>query len=288
MASNVINKVPSRKAFSFKPGNLSVHLILLLVAALMLVPFYWMIATSLKVDEDIFKVPPDLIPNPLNWENYPKVFDLQPMANALLNSLKIAILVTVGTLFTCSLAAYAFAKIKFKFSGVLFGIFLATIMIPGQITLIPLYIVFSKIGWVDTQLPLIVPGILLNAYGIFLLKQFMETVPTDYVEAAKLDGANHLQIYWRIMLPFCLPALVTLGLFTFLGNWNNFIGPLIFLNSESQFTVPLIINSFRTVYYVQWGLLMAASCVAVLPVLVLYLVAQRFFIQGIALAGLKG
>lgn len=277
-----------KRPSSFKVSSLLIHLLLLAIAVLMLVPFYWMVSTSLKMDEDIFKVPPDIIPNPVNWNNYPQVFQLQPMGNALLNSIKIAVIVTAGTLFTCSLSAYAFAKVNFKFRGIIFGVFLATFMIPGQITLIPLYIVFSDINWVDTQLPLIVPGVLLNGYGIFLLKQFMETVPTDYVEAAKIDGANHFSIYWRIMLPFCTPALVTLGLFTFLGNWNNFLGPLIFLNSDSQFTVPLIINSFRTVYYVQWGLLMAASCVAVLPVLILYLAAQRFFIQGIALAGLKG
>ncbi len=269
-----------------KPQRILLHLFLLLVVFILIIPFYWMIATSLKMDEDIFKSPPDIIPNPLNLDNYPQVFE--PMKAALLNSLKIALSVTLGTLFTCSLAAYAFAKIKFKFRSIIFGLFLATLMIPGQITLIPLYIVFSKIGWIDTPLPLIVPGILLNGYGIFLLKQFMESIPDEYVEAAKLDGANHFQTYWQVMLPFCTPALVTLGLFTFLNSWNNFIGALIFLNSDTQFTVPLVISSFRTVHYQQFGLIMAAACVGVVPILVLYLLAQKFFIEGINLAGLKG
>jgi multiple sugar transport system permease protein len=273
---------------SIRKGSVGVHLILMLAALAMIAPFYWMVSTSLKVDEDVFKIPPDLIPNPLNTANYPQVFELQPMARAFFNSTYIALVATVGTVFTSSLAAYAFAKVRFGGKGILFTTFLATIMIPGQVTLIPLYILFSRIGWIDTHWPLIVPAVLLNAYGIFLLKQFMEGIPTAYVESAKIDGASHFQIYSRIMLPLCKPALVTLGLFSFIGNWNNFLGPLIFLNTDTKFTVPLLINSFRTVYYVQWGLLMAASSVAVLPVLVLYLFAQRFFVEGITLSGLKG
>ena len=263
MAGNIgtLEQLTSRSKLKLR--RILLHLFLLLVVFILIIPFYWMIATSLKMDEDIFKSPPDIIPNPLNLENYPQVFE--PMKGALLNSLKIALSVTLGTLFTCSLSAYAFAKIKFKFRNILFGLFLATLMIPGQITLIPLYIVFSKIGWIDTPLPLIVPGVLLNGYGIFLLKQFMESIPDEYVEAAKLDGANHFQTYWRVMLPFCTPALVTLGLFTFLNSWNNFIGALIFLNSDTQFTVPLVISSFRTVHYQQFGLIMAAACVGVIP-----------------------
>lgn len=286
MAPNAGSFDTFKPRFRLKPQRILLHAFLLVVVVTLVVPFYWMIVTSFKFSEDVFKSPPDLLPNPVNWDNYPAVFE--PMKGALFNSLKIALSVTLGTLFTCSLAAYAFAKIKFKFRGMLFGLFLATLMIPGQITLIPLYIVFSKINWIDTPLPLIVPGVLLNGYGIFMLKQFMESIPDEYVEAAKLDGANHFQIYQRVMLPFCTPALVTLGLFTFLNSWNNFIGALIFINSDSQFTVPLVISSFRTVHYQQFGQIMAAACVAVVPILVLYLLAQKFFIEGINLAGLKG
>jgi multiple sugar transport system permease protein len=285
LSSKLINfRQPGR----FRPANLLIHGILLLGAITCLVPFYWMLVTSLKVDEAVFKMPPDIIPNPVNTANYQKVFELAPMMLALFNSTKIAVISTVGTLFTCSLAAYAFAKIRFRGKAAFFATFMATLMIPGQVTLIPLFILFSRIGWTDTHLPLIVPTVLINAYGVFLLKQFMEGIPNAYVEAAKLDGANHFQIYWKCILPLCKPAVVTLGLFTFLGSWNNFLGPLIFLSSEDQFTVPLIINSFRTVYYVQWGFLMAAACIAVVPILALYVFAQRFFIQGVSMSGLKG
>lgn len=268
--------------------NALIHLLLLAIAFTTFLPFYWMVSTSLKFDESIFKLPPDIVPTPLNLSNYPAVFSTMPMARALYNSSKIAVLVTFGTLFTSSLAAYAFAKIRFRKKQVFFVTFLSTLMIPGQVTLIPLYILFSRIGWIDTHWPLIVPAVLINAYGVFLLKQFMEGIPDAYVESAKIDGANHFRIYWNIMLPLCKPALVTLGLFSFIGSWNNFLGPLIFLNTDTLFTVPLIINSFRTVYYVQWGLLMAAASVAVIPIMLMYLGAQRFFIEGITLSGLKG
>jgi multiple sugar transport system permease protein len=268
--------------------KIAIYLVLLLVVFTTIVPFYWMVTTSLKTDETIFKMPPDFLPSPATGANYQQVFELMPMGNALLNSVKISVIATFGTLASCSLAAYAFAKIRFRFRNVLFFGFLATMMIPGQVTLIPLYILFSRMGWIDTHLPLTIPFMLLNAYGVFLLRQFMASIPDAYIEAARLDGATHLQIYLRIVLPLCKPALVTLGLFSFLGNWNNFLGPLIFLNTESNFTIPLIINSFRTAYGTQWGLLMAAACVAIIPPLVLYLLAQRFFIQGVALSGLKG
>jgi multiple sugar transport system permease protein len=177
MAGNVgsFDFETAKPRFRLRPQSLLLHAFLLLIVVALVIPFYWMVATSFKMNEDVFKSPPDLIPNPINWDNYPQVFE--PMKGALLNSLKIALSVTIGTLFTCSLAAYSFAKIKFRFRGILFGLFLATIMIPGQITLIPLYIVFSKINWIDTPLPLIVPGALLNGYGIFMLKQFMESIP---------------------------------------------------------------------------------------------------------------
>lgn len=274
--------------FPLRVKTLAIHLLLLLAATAFVAPFYWMLITSVKLEEDLFTVPPDLVPWPVTTSNYPQVFELMPMARAFFNSTKIAVISTLGTLVTCSLAAYAFAKIRFGLKSALFAGFLATIMIPGQVTLIPLYILFSRIGWVDTHWPLIVPQVLLNAYGVFLLRGFMEAIPDAYVEAAKLDGANHLEIWWRIMVPLCKPALVTLGMFTFVGNWNNFLGPLIFLNTDTKFTLPLIINSFRTVYFVEWGLLMAAACVAVVPVVLLYLVFQRFFVEGIALSGLKG
>lgn len=265
-----------------------VYLVLLVVLLATVTPFYWMLNTSLQTRENVFRWPPLLLPDPVYVENYQQVFDLMPMGNALWNSIKISSLATLGTLTSCSMAAYAFAKIRFRGKKAIFMGFLSTIMIPGQVTLIPLFIVFSRLGWVDTHLPLMVPFILLNAYGVFLLRQFMLGIPDAYIEAARLDGANPFQIYYQIVLPLCKPALITLGLFSFIGNWNNFLGPLVFLNTSSNFTVPLIINSFRTVYNVEWGLLMAASVVSIIPCLILYLVGQRYFVEGVTLAGLKG
>ena len=269
--------------------NFFSHLVLMAVAITMIFPFYWMLKTSFLTDSQALEMPPKLwFSFPLYFGNYKEVFELAATGRAICNSLFIAVVSTAGVLFTSSLAAFAFAKLRFPGEKKLFGLIFATMLIPSQVTLIPLYVVFSKIGWVDTHLPLIVPQIMVNAYGVFLIRQFMVSVPDSYIEAAKLDGAGYLRIYAGIMLPLCKPALVTLGMFTFVGNWNNFVGPLIYLNTEELFTLPLIINSFRSAYAVDWGLLMAGSTVAVLPLLLIYLFAQRSFIEGIAATGLKG
>lgn len=269
--------------------NFFSHLVLMAGAITMIFPFYWMLKTSFLTDSQALEMPPKLwFSFPLYFGNYKEVFELAATGRAICNSLFIAVVSTAGVLFTSSLAAFAFAKLRFPGEKKLFGLIFATMLIPSQVTLIPLYEVFSKIGWVDTHLPLIVPQIMVNAYGVFLIRQFMVSVPDSYIEAAKLDGAGYLRIYAGIMLPLCKPALVTLGMFTFVGNWNNFVGPLIYLNTEELFTLPLIINSFRSAYAVDWGLLMAGSTVAVLPLLLIYLFAQRSFIEGIAATGLKG
>ena len=269
--------------------NFFSHLVLMAGAITMIFPFYWMLKTSFLTDSQALEMPPKLwFSFPLYFGNYKEVFELAATGRAICNSLFIAVVSTAGVLFTSSLAAFAFAKLRFPGEKKLFGLIFATMLIPSQVTLIPLYVVFSKIGWVDTHLPLIVPQIMVNAYGVFLIRQFMVSVPDSYIEAAKLDGAGYLRIYAGIMLPLCKPALVTLGMFTFVGNWNNFVGPLIYLNTEELFTLPLIINSFRSAYAVDWGLLMAGSMVAVMPLLLIYLFAQRSFIEGIAATGLKG
>lgn len=269
--------------------NFFSHFVLMAGAITMIFPFYWMLKTSFLTDSQALEMPPKLwFSFPLYFGNYKEVFELAATGRAICNSLFIAVVSTAGVLFTSSLAAFAFAKLRFPGEKKLFGLIFATMLIPSQVTLIPLYVVFSKIGWVDTHLPLIVPQIMVNAYGVFLIRQFMVSVPDSYIEAAKLDGAGYLRIYAGIMLPLCKPALVTLGMFTFVGNWNNFVGPLIYLNTEELFTLPLIINPFRSAYAVDWGLLMAGSTVAVLPLLLIYLFAQRSFIEGIAATGLKG
>lgn len=265
------------------------HLVLLFAAVSMIFPFYWMIKTSFLTAGQALEMPPKLfLQFPLYFGNYKAVFELASTARAIGNSIFIAVVATAGVLFTCSLAAFAFAKMRFPGAEKFFGIIFATMLIPSQVTLIPMYVVFSKIGWIDTHLPLIIPQIMVNAYGVFLLRQFMVSIPDSYIEAVKLDGAGYFRIYSNIMLPLCKPALITLGMFTFVGNWNNFVGPLIYLNSEEKFTLPLIINSFRSAYAVDWGLLMAGSTIAVLPLLVIYLFAQKSFIEGITSTGLKG
>ncbi|MEK0316622.1 carbohydrate ABC transporter permease [Cohnella sp. 56] len=271
-----------------RTGTALSHLALILVCIVAVFPFYWMLTTAMKPREDIFLYPPQMFPGTFDFGSFPKVFELMPMAKAYVNSTMVAVLTTVGTLFTCSLAAYAFAKIPFRGSGTIFGIFLSTMMIPFTIILIPLYLVFSKLHWIDTMTPLIVPSVMMNAYGVFLIKQFMSGIPTAYIESAKLDGANHFKIFLKIMVPLCKPALITLGLFTFIGKWNEFVGPLIFLNSEEHFTIPLIIASFQGVYTIEWGLLMSAATVAVVPIMIMYLLTQKYYIEGIALSGVKG
>ncbi|GAB2571078.1 carbohydrate ABC transporter permease [Gracilibacillus alcaliphilus] len=265
-----------------------IYIVLITGALIMLVPFIWMISTSLKGQGAVFEYPPRLIPNPFEFENYRKAWSALPFALAYWNSLKITGLVTIGTLISCSMAGYAFAKINFVGKNFLFVVLLATMMIPGQITLIPMFMLFKEIGWVNTHLPLIIPPILTNAFGVFLLRQFMSTFPTELEDAARIDGLNTWQIYWKIVLPNCKPALAALGIFTFMANWNNFLAPLIYLNDESKFTIPLIIASFQGLYTTDWTVLMAASAISLIPVLIIYLFAQRYFIEGITLSGLKG
>lgn len=263
------------------------HVVLILGAAAMIIPFLWMISTSLKDFGQVFIIPPKWIPKPIMWSNYPNAWKALPFGNAYLNSIKIAVIVVAVQLLTASMAAYAFAKLKFKGRDVLFTIFLATMMIPGQVTMIPTFILMKYLGWIDTHLPLIVPGALFSAFGVFLLRQFMLGLPKELDEAAIMDGANHWTIYWRIALPLIVPAMTALGIFTFMGTWNNFMGPLIYLNTPEKFTVPMLLNQFKGQYITDWTLMMAASALAIIPVLIIYLIGQRYIIEGIALTGMK-
>lgn len=268
--------------------HLVLHVLLAIGAFFMILPFLWMLSTSLKAPGDVFIFPPKWIPNPILWSNYAKSWTLKPMASAYLNSIKISTLTTAGTLFTSSLAAFAFAKLRFRGQYVLFMILLATLMIPVQVTLIPLFILFKWINWIDTHWPLIVPAILTNAYGVFLLRQFFMSLPGELGDASEIDGCNPFQIYWFIYLPLSVPALVTLGIFAFLYHWNEFLLPLIYLNSLQKFTIPLMLATFQGAYTTDWELLMAAATIALIPVIVVYIFGQRYFVQGIALSGLKG
>jgi multiple sugar transport system permease protein len=276
-----------------KPGTntaqtIILHVILAFGAFVMVFPFIWMILTSFKDISQAFLIPPKWIPDPWVWENYPNSLQALPFGRAYFNSFYITLLVTGFTLITASMAAYAFAKIDFPGREILFLMFLATMMVPGQVTIIPLFLIMKALGWVDTHLALIVPGALFNAFAVFLLRQFIRGIPKEMEEAATIDGCNRWRIYWQIILPLLVPAMAALGIFLFLGSWNEFFRPLIFLNSPDLFTVPLMLNQFRGQYTVDWTLLMAGSAIAVIPVLVVYIILQRRIIEGITLTGLTG
>jgi len=269
-------------------ARLLFHVVMIVGCGVVLLPFLWMVASSLKTADAVIAFPPQWLPNPVVWDNYPQSWAVLPMGPAYLNSFKISSLDMVGGLLTCSMAAYAFARLRFPGNNVLFIVLLATLMIPQEVNLIPLYILFKQVHWIDTHWPLIVPPILQNPYGVFLLRQFFRSLPGELEDAARIDGANPWTIYTRIVLPLAVPALVTLGIFIFLFNWNQFLTPLIYLNSQSNFTVPMLLTAYVADYGTQWGLMMAASTLAMAPLIVVYALGQRYFIEGIALSGLKG
>jgi multiple sugar transport system permease protein len=270
----------------------------LLVAGgiLMMVPFLWMISTSLKTRAEVFSVPPTLLPAQPRWENYADMWNALPFGAFFVNSVKLAALNTVGQLISCSMAAYAFAALRFRFRGPLFGLLLVTLIIPFQVVLVPNFILyrllphpFSTSGnWIGTQEPLWVGAFLGGAFGTFLLRQFFLTIPRELGDAARVDGANPWQIYRHIYLPLARPALATLAIFTFMWSWNDFINPIIYLRDVPSFTLTAGLSLFQGQYVGKWPLLMAGALVSVIPMIILFVVAQRHFVRGIALTGIKG
>jgi multiple sugar transport system permease protein len=268
-------------------GSTLLHLVLMLVALTMIVPFLWMVSTSLKDFSQVFNIPPNWIPDPAVWSNYPDSLQALPFGRAYWNSFYIAAIVVTSQLLTCSMAAYAFARITFPARDTIFILFLATLMIPQQVTIIPTYLIMRDLGWLDTHLALIVPHALFSAFGVFLLRQFIKSLPEELEESAILDGANRWRIYWQIIVPLIKAPLAALAIFSFLGQWNAFFTPNIFLSTPEKFTIPLLLNQFRGLYVTDWTLMMAAATIAILPVLIIYLFGQRYIIEGVALTGLK-
>ena len=292
MASVATTKDVSQPVESTSRAGRLVASVLLYVAVtigalVMFMPFAWMLLASLKDLGQIYQVPPNWIPNPFVFQNYVNAWTSVPFATGYINSAIVTVTVVVVNLLTCSMAAYAFARIEFPFRHTLFILFLATLMVPEQVTIIPLYIIIESVGLIDTLLSLIIPYALFNAFGVFLLRQFIKSLPIDLEEAAIVDGANRWTIYWRIILPLIRPALAAFGIFTFLFQWNNFFRPLVFLNSIDNYTVPLAINFFRGQYATDFALLMAGSAISIVPVLIVYAIGQRQIIEGIATTGLK-
>lgn len=268
-------------------SSVLLHLILVLVALTMIVPFLWMASTSLKDFSQVFNIPPNWIPDPIVWSNYPDSLNALPFGRAYWNSFYIATVIVISQLLTCSMAGYAFARIIFPFRDTIFIAFLATLMIPQQVTIIPLYLIMRDLGWLNTHLALIVPNALFSAFGVFLLRQFIKTLPEELEESAILDGANRWRIYWQIIIPLIKAPLAALAIFSFLAQWNAFFIPNIFLSTPQKFTIPLLLNQFRGLYVTDWTLMMAAATIAVFPVLIIYLIGQRYIIEGVALTGLK-
>lgn len=279
--------VMKKKKSSAVLRRVLLYIVLILIAVIMVVPFLWMLSTSLKTQYDAVKIPPVWTPDPPQWENYVKLFTEQPMFQFMLNTIKIVFFVVLGQLFFSSLAAYSFARISFKGRNVVFFFYIATLMVPGQVTMIPTYLMFAKAGLTDNHLALILPAFF-SAFGVFLLRQFFMSLPRELEEAAEIDGCNPFMTYWRIMLPLVVPAMLTLGVFTLMNTWNDYMGPLIYLSSPEKYTMTLGIAYFKGVYTTQWNLVMAGSIVSVVPILIAYLCAQKYFIEGIAFSGVKG
>lgn len=266
---------------------LLVYSILFLSAVIILMPFVWMISNSLKGAGEIYSWPPSLLPKRIEWNNYRTALTLVPFNRFFFNSFLITSLVTVSSIFFDSMTGYAFAKFKFKGKNILFYLVLATLILPVQSTIIPAYIILEKLNWVNTFMALIIPNIS-NAFGIFLMRQFIQSIPDELIEAARIDGLNEFGIYHRIILPLSKPALATLAIFQIQYHWNDFFWPLIMTNSTKMKTVQLGLVYFTGQYFTQWNLLMAVVVTALLPIIIIFIFAQRYFIEGITLSGLKG
>lgn len=268
--------------------QVTAHASLIVLCIIFSIPFFWLVTSSLKIDEQLVAFPIIWIPYPITFEHYIYGLQFVPFPRYIANTLLICTATIVGTVFSCAWIAYGLARINWPLRIPLFVIVLGTMMIPFQVTMIPLFVIFRNIGWFDSYLPLIVPSFFGNAFFIFLLRQFFMTIPMELSEAAKVDGANELMIFWRIILPLTKPALATVALFQFMAAWGDYLGPLIYLSDKDKYTVSLGLALFRGEYNAEFGGLMAASTVMMLPVVILFFLTQRTFIQGITLTGIKG
>ncbi|QOS77612.1 carbohydrate ABC transporter permease [Paenibacillus sp. JNUCC31] len=264
------------------------YLCLIVASAFFMIPFIWLVSTSLKPLTQIFTFPPEWIPHPIMWSNYSRAVEYIPFWTYLKNTAIITIVSTLGVIISCPLVAYSFAKLEYRGRGILFFVTLAVMMIPGQVTMIPLFLLFTKLGWVGTPLPLIVPQFFGVPIYIFLLRQFFMGLPDALREAARLDGASEFRIYLQIMFPLAKSAVLAVALFQFMGSWTDFMGPLLYLTNEPSYTVSLGLQQFQSQKGSEWGLLMAVSTLMTLPIIVLFFFLQKTFISGITFSGIKG
>lgn len=270
-------------------GNALRYIPLTVLAVLFATPFMWMVSTSLTPEDQILDIRRPFVPPKPAWGNYYDALTVLPFVTFLKNTLTIALLCTIGQTLSASLVAFAFARMNFPFKNALFMLVLATMMIPAQVTMIPQFIMFTFPRWIDTLRPLIVPAFFGGgAFFIFLLRQFFMTIPKELEEAARIDGCNTLRVYWHVIMPNSKPALITVALFSFIGHWNDFLGPLIYLQNQDKKTLALGLAAFKSLHGTDYHLLMAASVSVLVPIIVIFFVAQRYFTQGVVMSGVKG
>lgn len=263
------------------------HIVLIVASFFFLIPFIWMVSTSLKPLDQVFTFPPEWIPKPFQWSNYVDAMNYIPFFTYLKNTILITLFSTIGAVLSCPLVAYSFAKLKWPGRNILFIITIGVMMIPGQVTMIPLFLLFEKLGLVGTPYPLIIPAFFGIPFYIFLLRQFFMGLPDSLREAAKIDGAGEFRIYWQIMLPLAKPAVLAVGLFQFMASWTDFIGPLLYLTDSVQYTLSLGLQQFQSQKGSEWGLMMAVSTMMTMPVIILFFFLQKTFIKGITFSGIK-
>src|SRR5215212_7558622 len=266
------------------------HALLIAVSIVFLVPFYWMVSSALKDNQQIFERTLQLVPNPIHWENFQAALNYHGFTylRLLWNTIYYAGLVTIGTVISCAAVAYGFARLRFPGRDILFAITLATLMIPPIVTFIPTYILFAKLGMIGSYVPLIAPRFLGDAFFIFMLRQFFRGIPWDLSDAARVDGAGEFRIFWEIMLPLVRPALVVVAVFTLLYTWHDFFGPLIYLQDPMDYPLSLGLFAFRSQRAMEWSLIMTGATLTVLPLIIVFLFTQRYFIRGVSMTGLKG
>lgn len=263
--------------------------LMIVLVAVMVLPFVWMLSTSLKSQEYILETPPQLIPTPITFESYARLAERIDLTRVFFNSMFVAVMGTLGQVIISAMAAFAFARMTWRGRNTVFILYLATMMIPGVVLVIPQFILIRSLGWTNTYLALIVPG-MFSAFGTFLLRQSFLSLPKDFEEAAFVDGANYFTIFWRIVLPLSQPALATLSIFSFMGLWNAYLFPLFVARREEVMTLPVALATLQAGprALTEWNIVMAGSVVAVLPLLILYAVAQKWFVQGVVSSGIKG
>lgn len=286
MAADTLER-SSAPPWSF--GQVALHGFLILGSVVMTLPFVWMLSTSLKTPGEVFAYPPSFIPSPVAWDNYGRVVSVMPFGRFYLNSIIVTVSVVAIQMLVASLAAFAFARLRFAGRRALFLLYLATLMVPFEVTLVPNFILVRSFGWYDTYAGLIVPrAFAATAFSTFLLRQYFLGIPRDLDEAARLDGATSLRIWWNVVMPIAAPALAALTTFVSLNTWNDFLWPLVITDSEEVRTLQVGLSTLQGQYSVQWNILMAGSVIAMLPILIVYLFGQRWFIQGITLTGMGG